>query len=263
MCVFLFTPLEWPIALSLTFFLTVLACLEIGFRFGKHADRIEHETAHVGTSTIEAAVFALLGLLIAFTFGGATARLDARRQMIVQEANAIGTAYLRLDLLPPADQPDMRRWMREYLDARLRGFDKLPDSAAANVDFQNAIGLQKKIWARAVEASRRDSTQDTSRVLLPALNDLIDITTTRAVALDTHLPAPILALLVSVALLSALLAGYAMADRKSRSWLHMILYSAVVAITLYTVLDLEFPRQGLIRLHEADRALIELRDAIK
>ena len=113
MCVFLFTPLEWPIALSLTFFVTVLACLEIGFRFGKHADRIEHETAHEGTSTIEAAVFALLGLLIAFTFGGATARLDARRQMIVQEANAIGTAYLRLDLLPPADQPDMRRWMRE------------------------------------------------------------------------------------------------------------------------------------------------------
>ena len=93
----------------------------------------------------------------------------------------------------------------EYLDARLRGFDKLPIVPPRMWSFRTRSDY-KKCWTRAVEASRRDSTQDTSRVLLPALNDLIDITTTRAVALDTHLPALILALLVSVALLSALLA---------------------------------------------------------
>ena len=258
-----FHPLEWPIGLSLTFFVAVLASLEIGYRFGKRASEAQQDASHEGTGTIEAAVFALFGLLIAFTFGGATSRLDTRRQQIVEEANAIGTAYLRLDLLPAADQPDMRRWMREYVDARLDAFDKLPDRAAANVDFLRANELQKKIWTRAIEASRRDTTQDTSRVLLPALNEMFDITTARAVALDTHLPSLIFFLLISVALLSGLLAGHSMAMRKTRSWLHMILYSAVVAITIYTVLDLEYPRQGLIRLHEADRGLIELRDSIR
>ena len=170
---------------------------------------------------------------------------------------------MRLDLLPAADQPDMRQWMREYVEARVNAFAKLSESEAAQREFDQANQLQKKIWSRAVEAARRDPTQDTSRVLLPALNDMIDITTTRSVALNTHLPTLILALLVSVTLLSGLLAGYAISGRGLRSWLHMILYAAVVAITLYSVLDLEYPRHGLIRMHEADKAMIDLRDSMR
>ena len=92
---------------------------------------------------------------------------------------------------------------------------------------------------------------------------MIDVTTARTIALQTHLPRLIVAVLVCVALLSGLLAGYAMARRRSRSWLHMALYAAVLAVTIYTVLDLDHPRLGLIRIDSADQALIQLRDSIK
>jgi len=98
---------------------------------------------------------------------------------------------------------------------------------------------------------------------LPALNQMIDINTTRTIALHTHLPTLIFALLVCVALLSGLLAGFAMAERRTRSWLHMLLYAAVISLTIYAVLDLEYPRFGLIRLQSADQALKDLRDSIR
>lgn len=80
---------------------------------------------------MEGAVFALLGLLIAFTFSGAATRFDTRRQLIIEETSDIGTAYLRLDLLPVEAQPGLREKFREYVDARLEVYRKLPDIAAA------------------------------------------------------------------------------------------------------------------------------------
>ncbi len=93
--------------------------------------------------------------------------------------------------------------------------------------------------------------------------EMIDITASRAIALHTHPPPLIFALLIGVALLSGLPAGYAMAKRKTRSWLHIVLYAVVIAITIYAVLDLEYPRFGLIRLDAADKDLIQLRDSIR
>jgi uncharacterized membrane protein YfcA len=92
---------------------------------------------------------------------------------------------------------------------------------------------------------------------------MIDVTTSRTVALYTHLPSLIFALLMIVALLSGLCAGYAMAKRKRRSWLHMVIYAPVVAVTIYAVIDLDHPRSGSIRLDAADNALAKLRDSIR
>jgi hypothetical protein len=92
---------------------------------------------------------------------------------------------------------------------------------------------------------------------------MIDVTTARTTALHTRLPPLIFALLILVALLSRLLAGYAMAKRQRRSWLHMLLYAAVVASTVYVVLDLDNPRFGWIHLSAADNALLQVRDSIR
>jgi hypothetical protein len=212
---------------------------------------------------IEAAVFALLGLLLGFSFSGGMDRLDARRLLIVQEANAIGTAYLRLDLLAITDQPELRRLFRDYLDARIRAYEKLPDTAAAGTEFEKAAKIQEAIWERAIRASKADPHEAVTRLVLPALNDMIDITTSRTVALFTRLPDLIFDLLVGVALLSGVLAGWAMAKRSQRSWLHMAAYALVVSVTVYTVADLDSPRSGLIRLDRADAALLQLRDSIR
>jgi hypothetical protein len=257
------TPVETSLAWSVGLFLGMLICLEIGYRLGSYGVEKHLDLAHEGTGTIEAAVFALLGLLLAFTFGGAMSRLEARRALIAQEANAIGTAYLRLDILPTAEQPGIRQLFRQYLDARLSAYQKLTQRDVSDQEFARAAAIQHQIWSRAVAAGQIDFTQNTVRVLLPALNDMDDVTTSRAIALDTHLPALIFLLLICVALLSALLAGHVMAKRKHRSALHMILYAAIISVTIYAVLDLDEPRSGLIRLDRADQALIELRDSIR
>src|SRR5713226_6869155 len=101
-------------AISIILFLGMAICLEVGYRIGSYASKTT-ENAHEGTSTIQSAVFALLGLLLGFTFGNGISHLDQRRVLIVREFNAIGTAYLRLDLLPPNQQPEMRHLFREYL----------------------------------------------------------------------------------------------------------------------------------------------------
>jgi hypothetical protein len=254
---------QWAVAMSIGLFVMLMVCLEFGYRIGRrHSERHHHKT-HIGVGAIEAAVFALLGLLLGFSFAGGTSRLDARRQMIVQEANAIGTSYLRLDLLPTADQPEMRRLFREYLDARIEVYDKVEDRSSSNAAIAHAEQLQKKIWSRAIASGQADPSQNVTRVLLPALNEMIDITTSRTIALDRHLPGLIFALLVCVALLSGLLAGYAMAERTERSWLHMIVYALLITLTVYAVLDLDYSRSGLIRLDAADHAMVQLRDSIR
>jgi hypothetical protein len=252
---------ELAIAISTTLFVSMLASLEIGYRVGWRKVK-DHPTAHEGIGAIEAAIFALLGLLLGFSFSGATARLDGRRQLIIGEANAIDTAYLRLDVLPASDQPAMRHLFREYVDARLDAYAHIPDMKAFYGGVAKAGELQRQIWTRAVAASRNDPTQNSARLLLPALNEMIDITTSRTIAINSHLPGLVFSLLVWVALSSGLVAGYAMAKRRKRSWLHMVLYAACIAVTVYTVTDLDYPRSGLIRLSSADKALEQLRDSI-
>jgi ABC-type glycerol-3-phosphate transport system permease component len=256
-------PTLWAAALSIALFLGMVACLEAGFRIGLRSSTTNPELAHEGIGVIEAAVFALLGLLLGFSFAGGTSRLDTRRQLIVQEANAMGTAYLRLDLFPGSEQPEMRHLFRDYLDARLQVYDDLSDRSATDRAIIRVAQIQQQIWSRAVSASRADPYQNVARVSLPALNEMIDITTTRMIALRTHLPVLIFALLTCVALLSGLLAGYAMARRKSRSWMHMLLYAAVISSTVYTLLDLDSPRSGFIHLDAADAALRQLKDSLR
>lgn len=252
---------QMAIAISASLFALIFACLEVGYRVGRR-NASQHPTAHDGIGALEAAIFALLGLLLGFSFSGATTRLDTRRQLIVNEANAVGTAYLRLDELPAPEQPEMRRLFREYLDARLAAYARIPDMRAFHQGIAQAEQLQQQIWARAIVATRNDSTQNSARLLLPALNEMFDVTTARTIAIDTHLPGLVFSLLVLVALSSGVVAGYAMAKRRRRSWLHMFLYAACIAITVYTVTDLDYPRSGLIRLSSADKALEQLRDSI-
>jgi hypothetical protein len=98
----------------------MMVCLDLGYRVGRRGARKQPESFHEAVGAIEAAVFALVGLLLGFSFARGTSRLDARRPLIIREANAIGTAYLRLERLPGESQAEMRRLFREYMDARLR-----------------------------------------------------------------------------------------------------------------------------------------------
>ncbi len=248
---------------ALILFATVLALLELGGRMGARA-LARNPNATTGSSAMEGAVFALLGLLLAFTFFGAASRFDDRRKLIVDETNAIGTAYLRIDLLPSSAQPELRDAFRRYVDQRLAVYRALPDIEASNIAFARANEMQQQIWAKAVAGSTAPGAHpDSAKLLLPALNQMIDITTTRAWARQMHPPPVVFGLLFVLMLLSALLAGYAMAAAKTRNWLYRVAFAFTLAGAAYVILDFEYPRFGLIRVDAFDHALVDLRQSMK
>ena len=243
-------------------FAGMLLFLEFGHRLGRRFERIDSGGAHSGTGSVEGAVFALLGLLVAFTFSGAAARFDARRHLIVEEANDIGTAYLRLDLLPAEAQPALHELFRRYLDSRLAVYRNLPDIAAARAELARSSTLQGEIWSQAVAGCRAAGPQPCAILLLPALNAMIDITTTRTMTMLIHPPGVVFGLLFGLGLGCSVLAGYSMAHGTLRKWPHMIAFAAITALTVYVILDLEFPRLGLIRLDAFDQVLVDLRKSM-
>lgn len=240
-------------------FIALLAFLEVGRRIGLASKAKDGKEPAAGA--VDAAVYGLLGLLIAFTFSGAAARFEARRHLIIEEANAIGTAYLRLDMLPAEAQAALKEKFRQYVDSRLKSYQKLPDIEAAKAEHQVSLALQAEIWTGAVVASKAAAPQPAAMLLLPALNQMIDITTTRLVTMQIHPPSIVFVMLIVMALLSALLAGYSMAGSQSR--MHMLVFAAILAITVYVIIDLEYPRLGFIRIDAADQLLTEVRQGMK
>jgi hypothetical protein len=215
-------------------------------------------TAAPQSSAIEGAVFALFGLLLAFTFSGAVARYDAHRELVSEERNDIGTAYLRLDLLPPQAQPPLRQLFRDYLDSRLHLYDRV------SIEISPASEqLQQEIWQKSVAAvAAPGGNPDAAKLLLPALNAMIDITGTRQNSFNMHPPPVIFLLLFILSAGSAFLAGFGM-NTTTRSWLYTIAFAVTVTLTVYATLEIEYPRQGLIRLTNTDDSFLHLRDSMK
>jgi hypothetical protein len=245
--------------LTLVLFAGMLALLVLGRRYGRRGQ----DDGERGIGPVNAAIFGLMGLMVAFTFQGAAQRFDERRDQIVDEANAIGTAWLRVDLLPEADQPAMRDLFRAYADARIAAYRALPDEAAFQREFDRATQLQKEIWKAAITATRAQApaTPNTAAMLLlPALNAMIDVTTLRTMALLKHPPDIVYVVLCALALASSLLAGHAMAGRQRASFLHLVGYPVIVAVVVMLVVNLEHPRLGLIPIDAFDIAIANVRD---
>ena len=196
--------------------------------------------------------------MIAFTYAGAASRFDTRRALTVQEANVIGTAYLRLDVLPAAAQPALRERFRQYAEARIARYRVLPDVEASEAQAVRGEALQREIWSESVTALR-DAEAGASLLLLPALNEMIDITSTRAILLETSTPPVVLAVLVVLTLVSSMLSGNGLAKKRTRGLpLHTLGFALVLTATLYVIVDLDHPRFGLIQLDYVDKALTDV-----
>ncbi len=252
-----------PVLFCVFLFSGMLLLLEIGRRFGVKRRPKESDGERGSLGTIEGAVFALFGLLMAFTFSGAASRFNEKRMMIAEEANTIETAYLRLRLVPESE-PKLQELFRRYVDSRLETYRRLPNMKAAGQEMANSKAIQEEIWNEAVAATRLPSSHIAAAwLLLPALNSMIDITTTRTMALQQHPPRIIYALLFGLGLICSLLAGYRMAVGQQRSRLHILGFSLITVIVIYVFLDIEYPRTGLIRLEASDQVLVALRDSMK
>ena len=230
----------------------MILLLELGRRLRRRRAVAE------GSSAIEGAIFGLFGLLLAFTFSAAITRYDKHRLLLTEEVNDIGTAYLRLDLLPSERRPELQQLFRDYTNSRLHLFDAVGPEISPET-----TRLQGVIWQRATAAaSLPGANPDATKLLLPALNDMIDITSTRRNAFNMHPPAVVFWLLFVFSGGSALMAGYSM-EPGPRDWVYSIALALAVTLTVYTILDVEYPRRGWIRLSDRDQGLISLRDSMK
>lgn len=237
---------------SLLLLPTMILLLQMG-----HTLRLRQKIAPQ-SNAIEGALFALFGLLLAFTFSGAVARYDAHRSLIVQESNDIGTAYLRLDLLPAPSQPAMRQLFRDYVTSRLHLYDKVGEEVSSQTR-----DLQQEIWEKSVALTASPGAKpDAAKLLLPAINDMIDITATRQNAFYMHPPLVIFLLLFVLSGCCSFIAGYGM-TATSRSWFYSIALALTVTLTIYATLEIEYPRRGLIRLVSSDETFLQLRDSIR
>ena len=134
---------------------------------------------------------------------------------------------------------------------------------AAELEMAKSKKIQEEIWTQAVSATRLSGSDPAAAwLVLPALNNMIDISTTRTIALQVHPPRIVYALLFGLGLLCSVLAGYRLASAERRSWLHILAFTVITVIVVYVVLDIEYPRMGLIRLEEADQLLVKIREGM-
>jgi hypothetical protein len=239
----------------------MLVMLEVGRRLSLRW-RVGQDEEKAGLGTVKGIVFGLTSLVLAFSFSGAISRYDARRDLIVVEANDIGTAYLRVDLLPAEAQPPIRDLYRRYVDSRIAVYKALPDIDAALAELTRAKGLQGEIWTASLAAANGASPAVVTLVVT-SMNDMIDITTTRTVAAMSHPPTVIFAMLFGLMLASAFIAGQDMAANPARTLRHYLAFAVVLALTAFVILEIEYPRAGLIRLTAFDQLLVDVRQDMR
>lgn len=242
----------------------ILVFVEVGRRIGARPRKQNigsngEDSDLPGRSTVDGAVFGLMGLLLAFTVSGTLSRWEDRRELAVSEVNAIGTAWLRIDLLPESAQGSMREMFRNYVDARIDTYRTFTDEQSLLDLHGRATDLQTRIWNQTIEVGREVTPPTATMLLVPALNEMFDLAATRFAAKDKHPPAVLYILLVLLVLTSALVAGHAMAPSRARSWTHVLAFALALAASIYVILDMEYPRLGFIRIDAVDELLVDLR----
>jgi hypothetical protein len=238
--------------------LILLAVAEIGFRAGLrlHAAKDEPRKGQIGG--IQGAVLGLLALLLGFTFAMAVGRYDTRRLLVLSEANAIGTTYLRAALLPAPQHAAIENLLRQYVDARLAFHD-----AGADLDKRKAVEtktaqLQRELWAQTVEASKTPTP--VTATFITALNETIDLDSTQLQAIRSRVPGVVWLLLLVVASAGCFASGYGAGASGARSKFANALLPLLITIVITLISDLDRPYKGLIELDR--RPLLELKASL-
>ena len=240
----------------------VLVCMRIGWRVGRKRLLALGEDGQAGLGALDGAVFGLMGLLVAFTFTGAAARFDSRRSLVTEHVNAIGTAWLRLDLLAEPEREKARDGFRRYVDTQLEIVGNSGNSGsddAVRAGMARLSSIQQEIWEILIQAAKNDKTLPLSQVVLPPANEMFDLSTTRYMTAHQHPPVAVFLMLGLLVLVSGLFAGYGMAKAERQSALHLFGFAAIMALSVYLILDIEYPRLGIVRIDSFDGAMIELR----
>jgi hypothetical protein len=246
----------WAIGLLLLSALTVAVAL--GFAGQSRLQRMAGAGIEPppGGAHLLSAVLGLLALLLGFSFSMAMDRYDTRRQLVVQEANALGTTWLRIQLLDEPDRTVMSDLMRRYVDARL-GWSNSP---AESPPEAGALVLQQQLWAATGVALRSDSPPLLTRGVMDSLNESIDLASARAAARAAHIPDFVQWLLLVYAILAMAMLGTVLGSSLKQHLPQTALLLVLLTLSHMIVLDLDRPRSGSIQVSQ--QPMEDLRQSI-
>jgi hypothetical protein len=238
-------------------FVAILLAHVAGDRLGRRRRASGIDVAHLGS--VQGGLLGLFGLLLAFSFASAASRFADRRDVILQESNAIGTAYLRADLLPAPHADALRAALEAYVTARVAFYDAGADAEAVQATITRAEQLHQAIWSAGVAGVRE--TPSATVVVLQALNEVIDLHAARVDLLHRHLPAAVVLLLLLTAMLVAGSTGFSTGLTGVGHVWGSIVFVMVTAAVLAMTLDLDFPRVGLVQVGQ--RPMLELQRSLE
>ncbi len=229
---------------------TMLIGIELGTRAGMAAKRNVDEAGRSQVNSIQASLLGVLALLLGFTFSLALQRYDARSNAVVEEANAIGTAYLRAQLLPESVRDDSLALFRDYVDSRLRtsavSLDQVQERAELVAESNR---IANELWRLAVLAAE-ERPGATLNLYLQSLNETIDAFSARDAVLDRHVPEIVLMLLYLTFVLTGVLVGYASGITGHRTSFATYILIVLIVMLVFIIIDLDRPRRGLIEVSQ-------------
>lgn len=199
-----------------------------------------HPSVDPGEGFAMTSVLGLLALLIGFTFSIALGRYDERRGLVVQEANALGTTWLRTDLLEDADRARMQEVLRRYVDARV-DFADARGSEEEVQQYARTLALQQELWSVLNDATQAFRDSPRASLLFTTTNQSIDLASERYAARQDHIPRRIIRMLLLFALLAAGLVGYERPRHRRSTVLLLLLFALAVGL----VMDLDQPSTGV------------------
>lgn len=248
----------WLIALLL--FIVMLTAVFIG---GTVGNRTRSRDASEKKSSETSALTALLFFLLAFTFGMSSERYDSRRKIVVEEANDIGTAILRCDLYPDSVSAVLRKDFKEYVEARIAYYEAGPDmQKILRADSLSQL-ISARLWKRTSDLSKNPANLAATQQMIPALNTMIDVTSTRLAGEKAKVPQSILIMLFFLSAITAFYSGYSDAGKGKVDWLVQTGFCLLISLVVLFTLDLDRPRRGFVNLDAANQNIIALRKNFK
>ena len=217
-----------------------------GFLLGRRARSRAGDASLSEVTTIQAGIMGLLGLLLGFSFAMAVSRYDMRKQLVLDEANAIGTTYLRAQLLPGPYPSQVSDLLRRYVDVRLEFYQAGIDRRKLRDANAKTDQLQRRLWSRAVAASKMDPRSVSTGLFVQSLNNVIDIHSMRLMALENHVPGGVFLILYLAATVAMWLTGYACGLADFRGRFPILIAAILIASVTIVIVDLDRPRRGLI-----------------
>ena len=244
--------------LTIAFF---VAAIEVGFRFGKRAHTKVPASAQSHIGSLEAAVLGVLALMLGFSFAMALSRYDNRKDMVLAEANAIGTAYLRAQLLPPPHNEEIQKLLRQYVDVRIDFYGIGVDDTGVREASEKTERLHKQIWSHAIDLSAENLRPEVVRLFIESINEVIDLHEKRSAAMRDHVPPTVFLILYTVAAIGFGFVGYGSGLSGHRHLIVSLFVVILISTVITLIADLDRPRRGLIKVSQ--QSLLDLRQSLE